>query len=59
MSQLITIASANLREINYTDKRTNQPAKLLTQTAYLHTFDQEGKPAPYPDKFEIILPRGS
>lgn len=59
MTTLISIFDPALREINYTDKRTNQPAKLLTQTAYLHTLGADGKPAsPIPDKFEIVLPKG-
>ena len=57
MSTLITIAAALVREINYTDK-AGKPAQLLTQTAYLHSLDENGKPGPFPDKFEIVLPRG-
>jgi len=59
MSQiLIQIHSASLREIAYTDKRTGQPARLITQTAYLHTVNENGERGPVPDKFEIVLPKG-
>lgn len=53
----ITVASATVREVPYTDKK-GQPAKLLIQAAYLHTIDADGVIAPFPDKFEIVLPKG-
>lgn len=53
----VTIASPALREIPYTDKK-GAAAKLLIQTAYLHTVDADGVVAMYPDKFEIVLGKG-
>ena len=58
MQTVIQIHSASLRAIDYTDKKTNQPARLLTQTAYLHSVNENGERGPVPDKFEIVLPRG-
>lgn len=55
---LIQVHSAFLRKIDYTDKKTGQPAHLLTQTAYLHTVNEAGEKGPVPDKFEIVLPKG-
>lgn len=53
----ITVASTNVREIPYTDKK-GQPAKLMIQQAYAHTFDEMGDKRPFPDRFDIVLPRG-
>jgi len=58
MTILIQVHSASLRQIDYTDKKTGQPARLLTQTAYLHTVNENGEKGPVPDKFEIVLPKG-
>ena len=58
MSILIQVFSASLRVINYTDKHGNA-AELLTQTAYLHSVNEQGEKSPVPDKFEIVLPKGS
>lgn len=57
MTNRITIATASLREINYTDKK-GQAARLLTQTAYLFAVDEHGAESAFPDKFEIVLPKG-
>lgn len=53
----VTVASTTLREVPYTDKK-GQPAKLLIQNAYLHTVDADGVLSAFPDKFEIVLPKG-
>lgn len=53
----ISIPSASLREINYTDK-AGKPARLLAQTAYAFTRDEGNVEAPYPDKFEVLLAKG-
>ena len=58
MQILIQVHSASLRSIDYTDKKTNLPARLLTQVAYLHTVNEAGEKGPVPDKFEIVLPKG-
>lgn len=56
MELRVTVASAQLREINYTDK-AGHPAQLRVQNAYLHVYDDAGKEAPFPEKFEIVLGR--
>lgn len=53
----ISIPAAIVREIPYTDKK-GQPARLFAQAAYAFTRDDKGAEAPYPDKFEVILPKG-
>jgi hypothetical protein len=53
----ITITSATVREVPFTDKK-GQPAKLYIQQAYAHTFDEDGTQRAYPDRFEMLLPRG-
>ena len=53
----VTISKDTLREVSYTDK-AGQPAKLLIQTAFLHTFDRDGLQEEFPSKFDIVLPRG-
>jgi len=53
----VTVAKSDLREVPYTDKK-GQPQRLLIQQAYLHTVDPDGTTGPFPDKFEIVLPRG-
>jgi len=58
MTILVQVHSASLRVIDYTDKKTGQPARLLTQTAYLHAVNENGEKGPVPDKFEIVLPKG-
>lgn len=53
----VTIAQTALRTINYTDKK-GAAQQLLVQNAYLFTVDPDGVIAQYPDKFEIVLPKG-
>jgi len=53
----ITVADSHLREIPYTDKK-GKPARLLVQNAYLHVFDETGAPMPFPERFEVVLPKG-
>lgn len=54
---LVKVAQTGLREIPFTDKK-GQAQRLLVQTAFAFTVDQDGNPPPYPEKFEIVLPRG-
>jgi hypothetical protein len=58
MNILIQVHSASLRQIDYADRKTGQPARLLAQTAYLHTVNENGEKGPVPDKFEFVLPKG-
>jgi len=53
----ITVSKDTLREVKYTGKDGN-PAVLLIQTAFLHTFDRDGIQEEFPSKFDIVLPRG-
>lgn len=54
----ITVHSGEARSINYTNKRTGQPATLRVQTAYAHIVNEQGETAPYPEKFEVTLRDG-
>lgn len=53
----ITIASTAVRTMRGNSKTTGKAYDLAFQDAWFHTFDREGKPAPFPQKVEIILPR--
>ncbi len=53
----ITIASPALREVPYTDKK-GQAQKLYIQQGYAHTYGDDGTANAYPDRFQIVLPRG-
>src|SRR5438045_7264339 len=53
----VTVAQTSLREIPYTDKKGNAQ-RLLVQNAYAHTVDENGDGPAYPEKFEIVLPKG-
>ena len=53
----VTVVSPELRKQPYTNKKTGQPAELFFQTAYVHTVDAKGLPAPFPEKIEFIAER--
>jgi len=53
----VTIVSDALRSQKYISKRDGKPGELYFQTAYLHTVDKAGKPAPFPEKVEFIAER--
>lgn len=53
----VSVTSAPVEVINYTDKKTGQPAQLRKQTAYLHTFSEDGSASAFPDKFGFLLGR--
>lgn len=57
MNVRITVPALPLRVIDYKDKH-GEPAKLYTQTVYVHTVDREGKALPFPEKAEILMPKG-
>lgn len=53
----VTVVSPELRRQPYVSKKTGQPAELFFQTAYVHTVDAKGTPAPFPEKIEFIADR--
>lgn len=53
----VTVAQTTIRTIPYTDKKGVEQ-KLYVQNAYAHTVDDQGNAPIYPEKFEIVLPRG-
>ncbi len=53
----VKIISPDVRVQPYTNKRTNLPATLSFQTGWVFTVDDAGKPGPFPEKTEFIVPR--
>ena len=53
----VTIASTQVREQSGTSKTTGKPYNMAFQDAWFHTIGRDGKPAPFPQKVELILPR--
>jgi hypothetical protein len=51
----VEIDSTSLNERKGISSKTQRPYHLRMQTAYLHIVDQDGKPAKYPEKFELML----
>lgn len=50
----IIVESADVRTINYTDKK-GQPKQLRAQEARAYLVGPDGKPSQFPDKFEFLL----
>lgn len=51
----ISVKSTDVRNQRGNAKASGKPYDLNFQTVYVHTFDRNGKPNPYPEKVEIIL----
>ena len=51
----ISVKSTDVRNQRGNAKASGKPYDLNFQTVYVHTFDRNGKPNPYPEKTEIIL----
>lgn len=51
----ISVKSTEVRNQSGNAKASGKPYSLNFQTVYVHTFDRNGKPNPYPEKVEIIL----
>ncbi|WP_341676386.1 single-stranded DNA-binding protein [Comamonas thiooxydans] len=51
----ISVTSTDTRNMRGNGKASGKPYDLYFQTAYVHTFDRNGKLNPYPEKTEIIL----
>lgn len=54
MSILIEVKSPVVTEINGTSK-AGKPYHMRKQTAWAYTFDQHGKPQPFPERIEFNL----
>lgn len=55
----VTIHSAEVRHMNGTSKTTGKPYAMAFQDGYFHTIGKDGKPAPYPQKVEFMLDKGT
>lgn len=51
----ISVKSTEVRNQRGTAKASGKAYDINFQTVYVHTFDRNGKPNPYPEKVEIIL----
>lgn len=51
----VTVTSPDVRNMSGNAKTSGKPYSLNFQTVWLHTFDKQGNPNPYPEKVEIIL----
>jgi len=51
----ISVKSTDIRNQRGKAKTSGKDYDLNFQTVYVHTFDRNGKPNPYPEKVEIIL----
>jgi len=54
MSILIEIKSPVITEVNGTSK-AGKPYHMRKQSAWAYTYDQHGKPHPYPERIEFNL----
>jgi hypothetical protein len=51
----VTITSPAIREMKGVGKTSGKPYHMGFQTAWIHTFEKDGTPMPFPEKVEIIL----
>lgn len=51
----VSVTSTEVRTQSGNAKATGKPYSLNFQQVWLHTFDRQGNPNPYPEKVEIIL----
>jgi hypothetical protein len=51
----VIVHNGEARQIAGTSKTTNKPYSFRVQEAYLFTLNKEGQPAPFPEKFEVML----
>lgn len=49
-----TVVTQSVRENKGVGKASGKPYHMFFQTAYAHTFADDGKPNPFPEKLEII-----
>ena len=54
MSILIEIKSPAITEVSGTSK-AGKPYHMRKQSAWAYTYDQQGKPQPYPERIEFNL----
>ncbi|MDD0817252.1 single-stranded DNA-binding protein [Curvibacter sp. HBC28] len=54
----VSVMSTDVRNQSGTSK-AGKPYSMTFQTVWLHTVDQHGKPNPFPEKVEIILPKNA
>lgn len=51
----ISVKSTDIRNQSGNAKASGKPYSLNFQTVWMHTYDRNGNPNPYPEKTEIIL----
>jgi len=53
----ITVVSPVAKVITWGDKGERKAGQMRVQEVYLHTIAEDGTPAPFPEKTEIVLNR--
>jgi cytochrome c biogenesis factor len=53
----VSVMSTDVRNQSGVAKASGKQYSMNFQTVWLHTYDQHGKPNPYPEKAEVILPK--
>ena len=51
----VSVKSTEVRNQSGNAKASGKPYSLNFQTVYVHTYDRNGNPNPYPEKVEVIL----
>ncbi|WP_234264909.1 G5P family DNA-binding protein [Hydrogenophaga sp. NFH-34] len=53
----VTITSTAIREMKGVGKTSGKPYHMAFQTGWVHTFERDGNPMPFPEKIELNLDR--
>jgi hypothetical protein len=51
----VTITSPTIREMKGNAKESGKPYHLGFQTVWIHTYEKDGTPLPFPEKIEMML----
>lgn len=51
----VTVPTVQIRNMSGIGKTSQKAYNMDFQTVYIHTVGRDGKPAPFPEKLEIIL----
>jgi hypothetical protein len=51
----VTITAPTMRELSGIGKTSGKPYHLAIQSVWLHTFEKDGTPVPFPEKIEMML----
>lgn len=51
----ITITSTAIREMKGLGKQSGKAYHMAFQLGWIHTYEKDGQPLPYPEKIELML----